>query len=369
MRTYLCGIAFGLAFLVVIAPLLYVGIRLYSAGEMLPDYGLLASKPELVYGRLEDDYKDFKLTMTSLRRPRVLMIGSSRVMQFRASILTECERLDCFYNAGGFMPSTRVALESLKRLPEDGFPAVIVVGIDYWHVSLFPANEHGATSYPTGELSERMNQAFATVRTWLVEGQKDPSRRQMLLTPWLDRPGMGLNARQRGQGFRGDGSFQYPPLQATHSSDPARMKEIIGQARSATGWFYDGNGVDPVSLTEIREIISVARTRGASVIGFTPPFSRQVVAELENSGRHAAWFQFAPAVAKIFSDAGQPFFHYTDMSSAGCEEDESIDGYHPNERCSAKIILTMLRDANTAAILRAYVHSEKLRADIRAMTP
>lgn len=79
---------------------------------------------------LPQDFVRYKLDLIALRRPRVLVVSSSRGMQIRSDMLGVDDL--AFVNGGGLV-ETLGDLETLfDRLPAGARPAVIVLAIDHW---------------------------------------------------------------------------------------------------------------------------------------------------------------------------------------------------------------------------------------------
>lgn len=353
---------FALAWAVASAPLALASVRLYAAGEAAPDWAYVAAHPELTYGRLLDDYYDFKVFMASARRPRVLVLGSSRVMEVTSGIFTKCgDDPRCFYNAGGAMPTIRAALDALRRLPDGYFPEVLILAIDYWHIETFPANLHSPTTFDADtDALDRFKHEILAVRTWITGSVADPLLRRVLLTPWNDGPGVGLRARQQGSGFRGDGSFDYGRTERPALDDPRKYDEIEGQADTGTGWFYGGTAIDQKSIEELRAILALARGHGAEVIGYMPPFMDEVASAARAGGRQPIWARVPAAAREAFDVFGYPFFDTLTNAQAGCPSVESLDGYHPTEPCNARIFARLARDARAGPVLRPFIDPDAL---------
>ena len=78
----------------------------------------------ILYGpAYRDNYYVFKRASTIHRRPDVLVLGSSRSMQFRAGLFGPNER---FYNAGGAAQSIFEARRFVMDLPADSLPRVLM---------------------------------------------------------------------------------------------------------------------------------------------------------------------------------------------------------------------------------------------------
>src|SRR5882724_1188843 len=95
----------------------------------------LNSESLLARGSFSQQFNLSKSEMIRLRRPRILAVGSSRVMEFRRFMFHPYE--DAFYNAGGLIQSVNDLAAYARQVKEGTLPAsqVVIVGIDPWWVS------------------------------------------------------------------------------------------------------------------------------------------------------------------------------------------------------------------------------------------
>jgi hypothetical protein len=80
-------------------------------------------------GILDQGFYAYKLRQIQEREPKILALGSSRVMEFRAQMFGE--RAAEFYNAGGLIQNLP-DLEAFSMLPLDHESTLVLLGIDLW---------------------------------------------------------------------------------------------------------------------------------------------------------------------------------------------------------------------------------------------
>jgi hypothetical protein len=111
--------------------ILPLAIYIYSSGETMSLEKVkeeqLNSKTEKLYGTaLHNNTVNYKRHMLNSTESKIIALGSSRIMQFRANMF-----LDSFYNTGGVMGSINsgslVIEDIIKQNPE-----IIFISIDPW---------------------------------------------------------------------------------------------------------------------------------------------------------------------------------------------------------------------------------------------
>src|SRR5690606_10553212 len=109
----------ALGFLTLTGSLIYIG-------ESLPLHAVIwmqeGDQPVLFRPRYGNRDQDFKLLSVNARQPEILVIGSSRVLQFRAQFANN--QPDAFYNAAA--PAWRPPEISRLLFEMDARPEVII---------------------------------------------------------------------------------------------------------------------------------------------------------------------------------------------------------------------------------------------------
>src|SRR6266496_2172656 len=90
-----------------------------------------ASRPDSLFLRrlFDQQFYLYKFNEIQRRRPEVLALGSSRVMQFRAQMFGEDSKV--FYDAGGIVQCIEDLTLVLHQMPELK-PRVVILGVDMW---------------------------------------------------------------------------------------------------------------------------------------------------------------------------------------------------------------------------------------------
>lgn len=195
------------------SPILVVGVTfewvLWRTGESWSLEHVLDAQqrdPRRIFVRQYIDQGLYRYKYLGLirHRPRILALGSSRVMMFRAGMFGADS--GAFYNAGGIIQDL-ADLESFVRLvPDSLMPRVIILGVDMWWLN--------PNYRAPGRLSSGME--IDGARSWqshlLAARAMARHPRSILyalhtaITGGPHPEGIGLGGRGFGSGFRADGS-------------------------------------------------------------------------------------------------------------------------------------------------------------------
>ena len=160
-------------------------------------------------GMLDEGTFRYKYLQLLRRHRRVVALGSSRVMQFRAEMFGA--EGASFYNGGGLIHSVEDLQQFFDRLPNDRAPQVVILGIDFWWLNanvkneLFDAFEVGVNEEGTHDW-----QGHATAISRLV--RHPASLRDLVIysfPPRYSRNAIGVRAQLNHSGFRLDGSKRF----------------------------------------------------------------------------------------------------------------------------------------------------------------
>jgi hypothetical protein len=326
---------------------LTAAIPLY-AGEFSPVEEVAARQSAgeaILYGpAYRDNYYVFKRASTIQRRPEVLVLGSSRSMQFRAGLFGLNER---FYNAGGAAQSVFEARRFVADLPADSLPRLLIVGLDQPWFNAGTGGQHSPSRIQHQIDAERgaaANRAMNTGRFFfwdLCQGKIPLLQLLRRQDPVSGRTAVGIAAAVRGAGFRNDGSYQYGTLL---NPDPVdrRMAEGYQRLRDGAGHFVPGDAVSQPGLDEVEALLTFARARGIDVVGFAPPYAPGMYRRMEEDGRHTYRAKSASMLTAAFERRGFRFFDFSDAAAVGAGDDDMIDGFHASEFVCLKMYLAML---------------------------
>lgn len=343
---------------------------LYSTGEslsvedVLNDQALSADEILFMRGVVSQDYNVYKVAGTKLTSPEVLVIGSSRTMQFRGAQFKEGLR---FYNAGGILQNANDLIE-FSRMIKEGLiptPSLLICGIDPWW---FKKDVSSDPSWLTDES--------------LRDNATDYRRRPHIYTKLLkyfrynglsygEGPNLGLYARTKDAGFRLEGSkslepkiiedFIVNPVYIDREQPPVNERII-------NGW-TSRFSVSPVdTMLCIRVLEAVAEiSELVPIVIYLPPFSTESYNLISNSEIHRDWWdylasEFYPKLDGI-STLVIPIECPKDYD---LRDDYFIDGFHPSE---VFVGMQLEKFSRYSSVLKQYVSTDLSKISSEAALP
>lgn len=229
------------------------GLMIYL-GESMPLSWVIAQQQNtdvLYRPKYGNRDQQFKALSVNVRRPEVLALGSSRILQFRAGFFNL--RPDAFYNAAApawTLPQISNLLYSLDR---EALPRVLILAIDPpWFNDNYEPDEFPASVSDLEHL-------FIVDRSVLQDVIRGESfeRTGFETTSYFRReePGasdalaLGMRAIRDGHGFRSDGSEQYGDfLIADWLWQPQQRENHLAMMRRGEQMYVYGDTVSEASL-------------------------------------------------------------------------------------------------------------------------
>lgn len=342
------AIWFQAPLLVIVSPLL---ITLELAGELMTCEEIVAD--QLAYGSLvalaySDPTRCIKAKMVQAREPTVVVLGSSRVMQFRESFFREPAR---FYNAGGAI----ARVEDLKAFIEQVDTAnveLFVIGLDHY---FFNEKWDDMSASP-----KTFEDRFSTLRVLRKQKLLSDHWRGKIDYARLDRPDrVGLTAMMYDEGFRLDGSYRYGRILGfPELAWDIDFHDTFERMQAGNRRFQYGAEVNKEALRELDAFLKTCHEKGVEVVAILPPFAHVVWSAMLAQGEDYAYIgQLYAALEPIFDAYSFDLLDFSDIVSVGSGDVEMIDGFHGSEVAYLRLTLKM---AARSAALDRYVDSGSL---------
>lgn len=294
----------------------------------------------------------YKARAVQQRRPRVIALGSSRVLTFRDKFFNTPET---FFNAGNSVGTIHAFQQFLDQIPKEDQPSIIIIGldqnffIDTWDTA---QAKTGATTYTTHTSPENI---FLT--SWLTiyrDYATDKFSLYSLFDPKRRKNNIGLRAFVSGEGFSPDGAYNFGsffknPL-ANEPDGQKKFVEDIHNVLSGKGRYSAAESVSTSSLSELALFLDTAAARNIHVVGFIPPIAPSVYEALSMHER--IFLRDLPlALAPIFSRHGLVFVDFSDSAPFGISDAEMIDEAHGSDKAYLRIFLKLCeQDAQLASV-------------------
>lgn len=346
-----------------------VVVFLHASNELMvfDDDNILTADETLwgpAYGQQQMVYK---LKRSLYKKPEFMVLGSSRVTQFRDVMAPGMS----FYNATLAATNLDEALAFVRTLYPRHKPAVLLLGIDPWWFD--PAR---------GGVPEEAAEIEFSYRKLLSGMFGKGFRRRIVLSLFSGemrydadelggRRPVGYLAALSGNGFRPDGSYQYGNILLDKNTfyDMARSgsrygyEYLVNHVRSLKGRFsYVGEPADS-QIATLRDFVDYHRRNGVEIILFFPPLAPTLYRAVQETPEQRAYFaKVDAAVRRLAAESGVPFFNFHDLTALGLGDEHALDGVHVDEIASLAVIRAMA--AGSPALSRLFddaAHERLLR--------
>jgi hypothetical protein len=292
-------------------------------------------------GILDQGFYRYKFLNILKRRPKILVLGSSRVMEFRKEMFGE--RGDQFYNAGGMIHDLGDLKAFIDNLQPDTTPEVVILGLDLWW---FNPSRLTGEGFSKGTKEDAALDWQEHVRAWRKYKSKrgwKPTVRALS----AKNQNVGIESRNEHVGFRYDGSMQYnfplPQSTAEWKFVDREKPAIVERIRTAEGQFPAANEISEERLALLERCLTKLAQKNILVLGFAPPFSSQSQTLLEQRpGQQELWNGFRVRVPEIFKRHGQPFVDGSKPAELGLDDRYLVDGIHGAETFHLHVLLRFL---------------------------
>lgn len=336
IKIALFTLPFALGFLAITLPLIY-------SGESMPLRWVaelqMGDAPVLYRTRYGNRDIAYKTLSTNLRRPEIVAVGSSHVLQIRAGFFNR--RPSAFYNAGAPAWTLEQVEIYLNGLDPASTPRVLILGLDHpWFNDAYVPEliEQHTTDF---------QQIFMVNRSYLQDALDGDalSLEQMLARrePTGNGMALGLRAIRDGHGFRNDGSEQYGDfLVAGWLSPEVERQRHLDDLQAGRRMYVRGSVISERALDELRVILELCQQRGITVIAFLPPFMPSLWDQLVAGGQHTYILDLPQRLTPLFDSFGFKLFDFSDGEQLGATDEDFFDGWHASERIYLRMILRMI---------------------------
>jgi hypothetical protein len=332
----------------ILIPTILVSIGSFYIGEGIPvslvvEMQRNAVSPIIYYptgSRQEIMY--YKYIATVSRRPEILILGSSRMFQFRSEFFNE--QSGKVYNAA--IPSLDIneMQRFLTALNENGsMPHILILNID---VPYFNAAEtelsDNRLSEITPPLSYEYNYVKQKVRSTAKEWFMNPPNISLLLQN-SRRDGivfLGIGAITTDYGFRNDGSLYFGSVE---SSIAQRLDLDWQRFTNAREWFEQGSELNEDALSDIEQILQLAKANDTLVIGILSPYRKQFFTRMMESGNYTYFNKARDKLTHIFNQFNMYIFDFTDPYLLDGRDEELYDSWHPGELLTLRMLAQIVK--------------------------
>ncbi len=334
------GMIFSLVFIFFTSVVLFLPAYVFLFGNehlSLNKVLILQKNPEkdVLFGKAySNEQALYKLKLTNSSSCQVITLGTSRVMQFRSNFFNKS-----FCNLGGGIASIKGAKEFLEKVDRDKLPRLLILGLDQ---NFF----HEKWDDVGGSLEKSENYLFLFPQNALKIYSDIFNRKIDFLKLREKGRGVGINAIMNGDGFRNDGSYFYNQVIAKNEPVNLRVASVLSDMGFAKGRgrFVKDAEFDRESLKEISELLEFTKDNNIYVVGFLPPFAKEVWDEVKkNREDYKYMFTIYDEVSPVFEKYNYDFYDYTDLNTIKASSCEVIDGIHGSEKAYLRVLIDMAK--------------------------
>ncbi len=330
-------IVFSLLLLVVHAPLLL-------SGELIPTSAVIAMQDaigeDFLYSKAHtEDTAYYKLQLTNERAASLLVLGTSRTLQFQGFFFEDDAS---FYNAGLIASTLPNILAALELIEEDSLPDVVLIGLDEYFFNEQWYDETLDSAFPPEEVTGL--DFYTSAATGVYEAIRADYTFYWRLCKYPLKIGTGATIYEHG--YDQDGGFKYGSVYAYPQSNEIRTAAAVESVNTATGRYYTGDAVSEDALDTLREIAAFCEAHDIELVTFTPPVSQSVIDAIAQRDDMDYFYQISDAISAVAAEEGFEFYDFTYPESLNGTDDNFIDGFHGSDVLYLRMLIQMVEEGS-----------------------
>ncbi|MDY0873135.1 hypothetical protein [Dongia rigui] len=264
----------------------------------------------------------YKLERYRLTSPDILLVGSSRVMQFAGEVFNVP-----VLNSGGASNTLDQTVGFIRAALAVHKPKAILIGLDFWWFNPSRDDDIDATGDMSDDVDLSLSQLFAPLQ-WVSEGSLRAGSFFEALLPVKDlAPGIGAFAKFGGRGWDVYGRYDYGTLlDGGMQSDDRHFKRTLKRLQSAKISSKLNVRVSPSAekIDELRQLLAELDGQSIEVVLFLPPLAGSVLQAIEQDPES----RLIPLWRDAMANLGARVFDFTDPQALGSNDCEFVDGFH-----------------------------------------
>lgn len=310
-------------------PILY----LYRSGEYmgLEEIVLKQQKTEskVLYGTaLHVNTRLYKKELLANTQPKVIALGSSRVMQFRQHMFS-----DVFLNLGGGMESIHDGINLIPDIIKRQ-PVLIILGLDVWWFN----DRFQKPDIQPAEISFNPRPSFSHSRSvfkWLRSNKISLNEYVLTIIKGAPEVSIGVSGLKR-DGFGVDGSYYYTrTITGQIESSDKGFNGTFKRIENGNKRFQYNSYANNQHIDNIVQLIRRLEENDINVIVFFPPFANAVIEKLSNMEEN---YKYISDIKAKLIDSNIVFSDFSNPMEIKSHDCEFIDGFHGGEITYIRIL-------------------------------
>jgi hypothetical protein len=298
----------------------------------------------------------YKLELIRVRRPDVVVLGSSRVQQIREEFFDSS-----FVNAGASFRDIDSGEWFVEEMYRVHTPKLVVIGLDFWWFNPAYEDDSLAQRRDAGGLTR---DKILLPLEWFVSGELPIGTFAKTIfgseksNEYTNQGNLGMRALQSSAGFRPDGSFQYSQrfFGLVSEIDP-NFANTIARVTDGGRIFSRAEHISSSRWERFKAIVEFMQAQGSAVIVYTPPLAPPVLEEME---AHSPGFAYIDELQLELETLGIPYHDFLSSNRTTAMICEYTDGIHPGDVASQRIVLEIAEQT----ILGNYLNEDLVREKI-----
>ncbi|PCJ61799.1 MAG: hypothetical protein COA79_05745 [Planctomycetota bacterium] len=323
-----------LFFLILFFPFL---IYLYQVGESQDLLSVVKKQKnnskKIIYGsNLHHDHRQYKKILLNESNPRIIALGSSRVLQFRQYMFT-----DEFINMGKGMNTINDGLDLASEINAKNID-LILLGIDFWMFIKSEVKHHDYLVKPKlNSYTPTLNDVSLLMK-WMINGKV--SFNDFHNTLMNGSHHIGISGGQ-GNGFGPDGSYYYTREISGQANNDIAFKNTSQRIKSGKNQFKYSDEISILKFNKFLKLITLLKKGNKKLILFFPPLAEPIYKQMNKMEKEYLY------ILKLKLKLKENEIKYYDFSSASKLDSnvgEFIDGFHGGEVTSLRILRQIMQD-------------------------
>ncbi len=334
----------------------------WHAGETMPVSAIVErqqTEAAVIYApAVTEKIWDYKLESYQARRPEILILGNSLMLQIRDAFFNK--QPAAVYNAGVGGWWLQQIVDFYQSLEHS--PALIIALMDFGWFNGETAPDSAGTYF--GPLRA---DAYGSVRQEVIEtahrvlgGKLSIAQILNQRDPVAGGQSLGLEAIGRGTGYRADGSRQLSFSGESTSIQNEKRASALKDFNFAGARFTPGSRINEDSFAMLEAFLAQVKADGLTLIGLTTPYHFLVHERIREAGNFLNMDLILARMQELFAAYGFPYHHFSDMRAYGANGSEWYDSHHLNES-GALLVLSVLFERHPD-LFEDYVNQEAVKA-------
>ena len=340
-----------LVILVLISP---ISIFLFNAGEFKSISSIaneqLTSNNDVVYGSaLRSNDVNYKAYMLSQIKPKIITLGSSRVMKFSKHMFNKS-----FYNLGGVMSNINQGYSLSDHIIKQN-PELILLGVDLWWFNDRWLRVEPMVIYNNFEDYSKVQYLNASniidVVQWIISGKIKAIN---LFNSFASKnKNIGIQGLYS-DGFGPDGEhFTTRLITGESPSKDLEFKESIKEVNTGVRYDFE-SGVNQQHYENFILLVNKFKSAGIKVVIFLPPFSPEISNILSDPIKAS----FINELKDKFDESNLVYYDFGNPENFNSSSCEFFDGIHPGNITNARLLLEINSNEND---INGYIKTSYLK--------